>query len=311
MWQRKLIPMLFLIGIISACSPGAFDRLFQEPIPDGFTELGDLTQQEQFLKMPDLSYDGQFLAALGGYSREEPSHEQLFIIDTIDPKILFRSENGLWESLAISSNGKRVAVCKNWQIFLIDLEAETITYLTDGCWPAWSPDGQRLAFVLKIPDNKQIRIRDLRTNSEEVIYDCTSTFVGYLDWSPIQDKLAFSMTINSSLLKLHTINIDGGDIRMVTKAPQSAVTPNFSPSGDKILYVDWNAPLESGTYLQVADLEGHCHRIIPPVPGIRYISLSPDGNKIAFGTINGLLLANTEIALGEAFWINGEPCTDS
>ncbi|MEJ2748749.1 MAG: hypothetical protein P8183_12725 [Anaerolineae bacterium] len=307
MWHRMLISVLFLmVGSISACGLNQISKP-----PDGFIDLNDITQPEQFLKMPALSNDGQFIAALGGISQEEPSIEQLIIIDIADQKVIFSTEDEFWVSLAISSDGKKVAACKNQQIFLIDLDTRKTSYLTDGCWPTWSPDGQRLAFVLITPDNKQIRVRDLATGIDEVVYESTSTFIGYLDWSPKQDKIAFSMHVNSNLLKLHTINIDGSGFIKLTNSPHSVVSPKFSPEGDKILYVDWNAPLDAGTYLQIVDLEGYCHRIESPVSGLRYISLSPDGNTIAFGTIHGLLISNTEVALGKNFWTNGEPCTDS
>jgi Tol biopolymer transport system component len=138
-------------------------------------------------------------------------------------------------------------------------------------------------------------------------------FIVDLVWSPDNEKLAFTMAkeitqdLASRVPKLFTINVDGTALRSITNKAQYVVSPNFSPDGNSILYVDWSTP-RAGRFLQVVDLEGRCHRLRLNLSGIRRVTLSPGGNKIAIVTINGLLLADTKLALGDDFWTAGTPC---
>jgi Tol biopolymer transport system component len=322
-WERKamrhgyLVVMLLLVWGISGCGPGPFGGLFPDPTPtppNGFVNLSGLTPREQFLKYPALSADGDILAAMGGLSREEPTFDRLFVIETGDNQVVFNTaEEKAWISLAISFDGKRIAACADQQIYLVDWKTDTTTYLTDGCWPTWSPSGTHLAYVLYTADRQQIRIRDLTTDVEDIIYDAPSTpfFLGDLVWSPTASKLAFAMAQDSQVTHLYTANIDGSDLHKIPLADPSQLTsgPHFSPDGNKLLYVELTSQ-----YLRVADSGGPCRRFGPPVPGIGQSAMSPGGSRIAFGTNYGLMLADTETAFGKDFldfWLSGETCTDS
>lgn len=311
MRYRFLFIIVLFIGGVNACSPGPFGGLFPEPTPtppDGFVNLYGLTPPEQFLKFPAFSADGHVLAAIGGSLREETTFGRLFVIDADNVKVLFSTEEKAWVSLAISFDGKRVAACADQQIFLVDREVGTTTFLTDGCWPTWSPDGKHIAYVLYTTDQQQIRIRDLATDAENVIYDAQPTprFIVDLTWSPMGDRLAFTMAHDSPIAELYTININESDLHKMTDSSQPMISPNFSPNGSKLLYVEQISP-----YLRVSDLEGKCHRLVPPVPGLLRVAISPEGTNIAFDTIYGLLIADTKTALGMDFWDNGEPCVGS
>jgi Tol biopolymer transport system component len=306
-----LLILLLFAGSVGAC----ISSLHSSPTPpDGFVNLHDLTPPEQFLKLPALNANGQYLAAMGGLSIEEAGHGSLFVIDTNSEEVVFSTEKKAWVSLSISPDGQQIAACADQQIFIINWVNNETTYLTEGCWPTWSSDGQNLAYVLYTTEHKQILSRNLATENEEVVYEAppTTEFIGYLDWSTAQDKLAFVMPVNSILYKLHIINVNGSDLRRITGASQDVVSPNFSPEGTRLIYVNWNIPTGTDNqYLEVIDLNGHCHRLESPVPGLRHISLSSEGNKIAFGTIYGILMTDTETAFGKDFWETGKPCDNS
>lgn len=308
-----IIVLLFTAGT-SACGPGPFGGLFPEPTPtppNGFTNLYDLTPPEQFLKRPALSADGHILAAIGGISREDTTYGQIFVIDTENNQVLYSTGEKAWISLALSFDGKRIAACSEEQTSLIDWEIGTTTFLTNGCWPTWSPDSTQIAYVFYTPESNQIKIRDLATNSEKLIYEYPSStaFMGELAWSPTGNRLAFTthdLLADNSSTSLNIINIDGSGFQNITGASQYVVSPHFSPDGNKLLYVDWSRL----TTIRVIDVEGQCHQLESP-KGLRTVALSSDGNKIALSTIYGLLVADTEAAFGQDFWVSGKLCNNS
>jgi Tol biopolymer transport system component len=165
----------------------------------------------------------------------------------------------------------------------------------------------------------QIHIQDLPTGAIATVLDLPSTngFIVDLIWSPTGERLAFAMDEEITNVggqpeyeeDLYTINVDGSGFRMLTNGKADVVSPNFSPDGEKILYVDRSNP-RVDHFLQVANLHGSCHRLVTPLPDttIRSVTLSPDGEKIAFYTQIGLLLADTRLALGEDFWLAGTSC---
>jgi Tol biopolymer transport system component len=136
-----------------------------------------------------------------------------------------------------------------------------------------------------------------------------------LIWSPDQTILAFAVpewrtSPNDVQMGLYYLAMDSGTIHPITNGEQYVTSPVFSSDGSRILFVDWATPSGTDNRLTVTDLEGQCHCLTPPVPEIWRVALSLDGSKIAFDTSYGLLVADTEVALGTEFWTAGEPCYD-
>jgi hypothetical protein len=109
-------------------------------------------------------------------------------------------------------------------------------------------------------------------------------------------------------LDLYTVAKSSNELQKLTDGTQSVFAPNFSYDGTVILYLDRSAPIAADYYIHVADLKGNCHRLAPPVPRVSGINLSAQENVIALYTQYGLLVTDTETALGEDFWAVGSPC---
>ena len=309
MWNKLLITLLLtLSGAISACGPTSYVSLFPEPTPtppNGFIDLNELAPpSRQILKFPSLSADGHILVAIRNRYSQDESWGRLFVIDTDNAQVLFNTEDEeRWESFAVSPDGEQIATCDGTDIYLVDWKVGTTTYLTSGCWSAWSPDGNRLAYVLYNDDLIQIRVRDLATNMEEIVYESPSAqkFLGQLVWSPTQDKLAFVQTMESSsrtIYTLCTVDADGSNYREITDHSQKVYSFTFTPDGNKFLYIDGYSP----DSIRMVDLEGQYYRFEFHVSGLEEIALSSFGNKIVYQTRYGLLITDTETAFGENFW---------
>jgi Tol biopolymer transport system component len=187
-------------------------------------------------------------------------------------------------------------------------------------YPTWSPDGNKLAFVSFGHDDQHssltlgITLYDLRSGSEVVVYETQSNLGGYITdiaWSPDQEKLAFVMENDDAqgIGEIYLLDITNGGLNQLTDG-WLVSTPNFSPDGNKIIFVGNREPYELGTKydLFVIDFDGNCHRIEAPVLRLDGVVISQGGEKVVFDTYHGVLTAKPEIALGDDFWHIGERC---
>jgi Tol biopolymer transport system component len=156
-------------------------------------------------------------------------------------------ERGVYRTLAISPDGKRVAVeradpqTQNKDIWLLDAASGATTRFTsDPGWdafPTWSPDGSRIVFT-----SNRSGVYDLYRKSssgvgnEELLYQ-SSEGKGPNSWSPDGRFLIYYSLGQPTHLRL--LAVDGPADRKPTPLvdPQfSSVTGRFSPDGRWIAY---------------------------------------------------------------------------
>jgi Tol biopolymer transport system component len=156
-------------------------------------------------------------------------------------------EPGVYRTLTISPDGKRVAVertdpqTQNKDIWLIEVASGATTRFTsDPAWeafPTWSPDGSRIVFT-----SNRSGVYDLYrkpssgAGKEELLYQSTEG-KGPTSWSPDGKFLIYYSLGQPTHLRL--LSVDGAADRKPTPLvdPQfSSVTGRFSPDGRWIAY---------------------------------------------------------------------------
>ncbi len=86
------------------------------------------------------------------------------------------------------------------------------------------------------------------------------------------------------------MNADGGDVRQLTRTPGFEMSPEWSPDGQRILYMAWsNHMFVSSGDIYVIDADGRNAQQLISAFDYTYNSLptwSPDGRQILFAAPN-------------------------
>ena len=163
-------------------------------------------------------------------------------------------EPGMYRTLTISPDGKRVAVertdpqTQNKDIWLVDAASGAATrFTTDPGWdafPTWSPDGSRIIFTSNRSGVYDLYQKASSGAGDETLFYQSKEGKGPNSWSPDGRFLIYYSLGQPIRLKL--LSIDGAPDRQPTLLVDpkfTSVTGRFSPDGRWIAY----SSNESGT----------------------------------------------------------------
>jgi Tol biopolymer transport system component len=157
-------------------------------------------------------------------------------------------------------------------------------------WPSWSPDGTRLAYGTSLVDSSgtlqvdSVEVADARGHRLRRISLRRWSKDGWAPeptWSPDGNTLAVGFAGDDPILG---VDLETGLIRTLT--PNNGSSPSFSPDGTRIAYVNEGAIwMETLATSMAAEFFG------PSALGrVNSLAWSPDGNLLAFTTIEGLFV---------------------
>ena len=199
------------------------------------------------------------------YTGNQDGYSNLFYVNVDSlyrpleaPKILvhgersdqFESFHVLDSRMSVSSDGRIAFVTKSGETDVIhtyDLEAEAEgpVYAFQNkvaiYSPAWSPDGQRLAFV-SIDQSGFIDLYVYDTTSDELTRLTNDTYDDRdPSWSPSGRHLVFSSDRtalgHANAYNLFTFDLETGGIDYLTYGDQHDFSPRWSPDGEQVIYV--------------------------------------------------------------------------
>lgn len=149
------------------------------------------------------------------------------------------------------------------EIWVMNADGTAQTRVTDrvgmDALPAWSPDGQTIAFVRGFGE---IRLVNADGTCERTV--ATGAFPSLSSWSPDGRELAFVSAGGA----VSVIGVEGGTPREVA----SGLRPAWSPDGRRILF-------ERGGGIHTVDADGSGERLVTTGESA---SWSPDGERILF-----------------------------
>jgi Tol biopolymer transport system component len=166
-------------------------------------------------------------------------------------------------------------------------------------WPAWSPDGTRLAYVAEVGGIRQLFLRTLANGTERRLTNARGDDIQPA-WSPDGHRIAF-VRANTAGGKLEPNDIngwyqEGGDIWSLEigsgreiRLVEDASSPTYSPTGGRLAF---EASWGGARRLWVSDSTGRNPRQITTDSSEAVVHTaprwSPDGSKLVFRRIESI-----------------------
>jgi Tol biopolymer transport system component len=163
------------------------------------------------------------------------------------------------------------------------LVARRVTY--GGTSPAWSPDGQTIAFVGYLPGSGVLFVNADGTARRNVTREWGLN--GFPVWSPDGERIAFVRFGGHQRADIYVMNADGSGLRRLTRGDGSAF-PIWSPDGRRIAFVRVQPSQKHLSVLWevwVMNADGSGQRRLARVPGLPS-DWSPDGQRLAFVSLS-------------------------
>ena len=173
-----------------------------------------------------------------------------------------------------------IAFDRDGEVYLLSADGATLTNLSDDpssdADPAWSPDGQTIAFSSDRSGSSQVFLMNADGSGQSPL---TSDGARHPAWSPDGAKIAFMSSANFET-DIFVMNADGSDVTQLTTASGIDANPDWSPDGTKIAF---NSDRSGERHIHVMNADGT--EVTQLTTGNSFDiapAWSPDGEKIAF-----------------------------
>ena len=268
------MPLLFALLTVFALSVKA-----ETPRAHRLTTDGHLKQR------PAWSPDGKWLA----FTRHQGATIFLFLrsADGTQERRLTKREAPEYDA-CWSPDGQRLAFALDKtvpnqgdiEVYSVGIDGEGLQpvamspgKLTHEEWPAWSPDGEWIAFTSTREDNQEIHVcrpdgKDIKRLTSDPAIDAHPC------WSPDSKRIAFS-TSRWGGMELAVMNADGSGLARLTESRGLDDYPAWSPDGRRIAFT---SNRDGNLEIYTMDLDGKNPRNETQSPAIdNFPAWTPDG----------------------------------
>jgi Tol biopolymer transport system component len=196
-------------------------------------------------------------------------------------------------NFAASPDGRRIAFVARGdeltpQVFVGRMDGARLRQVTHGprgaAWPAWSPDGARIAYEDWGKGRRNLFVLDLATGESRQVTD--ESLGGGSQFTPDGSALVYTGG-DSSYPELRTVPIAGGKSTLVIELDEGltdAGDGSLSPDGSLVTFLAGGQLLPEATHCGpcriVANADGTDKRLVRCYPSNPAGTWSPDGSRI-------------------------------
>ena len=172
--------------------------------------------------------------------------------------------------------------------------------------PAWSPDGQRLAFRSDRAGNNDVWVMNADgTGATNLTNDGAPE--GEMSWSPDGTRLVFRRIVASGE-QLFVMNADGSGDTQLTTSGQN-YRPDWSPDGSRIVF---SSDRGTGEQIFVMNADGSSQTPLTSPGGGQFDpAWSPDGSRIAFARESAIDAGDADLIVMTAAGAGQQNITNS
>ena len=170
--------------------------------------------------------------------------------------------------------------------------------------PAWSPDGNRIAFLAERANQTDLYVMDADGTSRRQL-TATPAQEGAPAWSPDGTLIAFESDRDGNM-EIYLMDASGQNVRRLTNHPATDQSPSWSPDGKQIVFIsNRERRAESDVYVMAPD--GRDLRRLTTAGDNWAPQFAPSGQEIALQNGRGLELL--PLAGGPARKLTDDPQT--
>jgi hypothetical protein len=224
---------------------------------------------------------------------DQQAKSKLYILEPDGRQTKLTEDNSSEIGRGVSPDGKKIAFASdrsgNWQLYILDLATGATRQLTElgdqARYPAWSPDGSRIAFN-SFPDSGNSAIWVIGEDGSGLTKVVDLGRNGRPFWSPDSERLVFNGVHEDTNgddkvdandhWDLFVINADGSQEKNLTSSPEyDDVVGAWSPDGDWIVFVSMRADSNEDGQVNGND-NGDLYLIHPDGSGLKALTRTPD-----------------------------------
>lgn len=191
---------------------------------------------------------------------------------------------------AISPDGKKIAYSADiggtWQIVVMNWDGTNKQQITSGSgrhgFPTWSFDGKYIFVEIYVDENWEIFVMD----SDGKNLKRLTNNPGIEDWHPCAHPFEYKVVYESGSVdseETWEVDINGKDVRRISKPGMRYRVPKVTPDGQKILFMGYDGNGMPQTFFM--DYNGeNVVQLTNLETGAGLPSISPDNKLIAFNS---------------------------